>query len=70
MFSKQVILWSKLSHPNVLKLLGVHGEMEKGQFVTVSDWMERDNIMEYTLRNATNRLELVSDSLHRLHPFR
>ena len=34
--------------------------MEKGQFATVSEWMEHGNIMDYIKNNHANRLELVS----------
>ena len=37
--------------------------MEKGQFVTVSEWMAHGNIVEYIKSNHTNRLELVRPSL-------
>ena len=58
-FCKEVVLWNTLSHPNVLKLVGVQGDMEKGQFTTVSEWMAHGNIMEYIKNNHVNRLELV-----------
>jgi len=58
-FCKEVILWNMISHPNVLKLAGVRGDMEKGQFITVSEWMEHGNIMQFTRKNHVNRLELV-----------
>jgi len=51
-----------LSHPNVMELAGVLGDMEKGQFATVSEWMERGNIMEFIEKNYANRLELVRDT--------
>ena len=35
--------------------------MEKGQFVTLSEWMEHGTIMEYIESNSVNRLELVRD---------
>jgi serine/threonine protein kinase len=60
-FCKEVVLWNTLSHPNVLKLVGVQGDMEKGQFTTVSEWMAHGNIMEYIRNNHVNRLELVCD---------
>ena len=60
-FYKEVILWKMLSHPNVLKLAGVCGDMEKGQFIIVSEWMAHGNIMEYINRNHANRLKLVRD---------
>ena len=58
-FCKEVILWSVLSHPNVLKFAGVLGDMEKGQFSTVSEWMAHGNIMKFIENNGVNRLELV-----------
>ena len=33
--------------------------MEKGQFVTVSEWMTHGNIMQFIKNNSVNRLELV-----------
>ena len=58
-FSKEVILWNSLSHPNVLKLLGVLGGIGQYQFATVAEWMDHGNIMQYIRDNATNRLTLV-----------
>jgi len=63
-FSKEVILWNSLSHPNVLKLLGVLGGIEQYQFATISEWMEHGNIMQYIRDNATDRLAMV-----RISPF-
>ena len=60
-FCKEVVLWNTLSHPNILKLDGVQGDMGAGLFTTVSEWMEHGNIMEYIKRNNVNRLELVRD---------
>ena len=60
-FCEEVILWSMLSHPNVLGLVGVQGDMEKGPFVTVSEWMVRGDIMQYIRNGHVNRLELVRD---------
>ena len=58
-FYREVVLWSTLSHPNVLGLVGVQEDVERGQFVTVSEWMEHGTIMEYVESNHINRLELV-----------
>jgi len=44
-----------------LKLVGVHGDMEKGQFSTVLEWMAHGNIMDFIRNNHINRLELVRD---------
>jgi len=58
-FCKEVVLWNMLSHPNVLKLVGVYGDMDKEEFITVSEWMVHGNIMEFIKKNHVNRLELV-----------
>jgi len=58
-FYKEVVLWSMLSHPNILGLVGVQEDIKKRQISTVSEWMPRGNIMEYVVKNHTNRLELV-----------
>ena len=58
-FCKEVILWNALSHPNVLKLVGVYGDMNKGEFITISEWMAHGNVMQYITNNHVNRLELV-----------
>ena len=58
-FCKEAILWNTLSHPNVLKLVGVQGDMDKGEFITVSEWMAQGNAIEYIRKNHVNRLELV-----------
>ena len=58
-FCKEVVLWDTLSHPNVMKLVGVQGDMNKGQFITVSEWMAHGNVMQYIKENHVNRLELV-----------
>ena len=58
-FCKEVVLWSTLSHPNILKLVGVSGDMGRRHFITVSEWMEHGDIMKYIKHNSVNRLELV-----------
>ena len=69
-FCQEVILWRALSHPNILKLIGVQWDMEERQFSTVSEWMEHGNIMEYIKTNSVNRLELVRDFTSPVHFFR
>jgi hypothetical protein len=68
-FCKEAILWKTVSHPNILNFAGVQGDMENGQFVTVSEWMEHGNIMEYIKNNHVNRLELVHDFTSPTTPF-
>ena len=64
-FCKEVILWNSLSHPNVLKFVGVLGGIDQYQFATVSEWMAHGNIMEYIKKNAANRLKFVGISSFR-----
>ena len=61
-FYREISIWRRLSHPNILKLVGVQEDTRKGQFVTVSEWMEHGTIMDFTKKNHTNRLELVRGS--------
>ena len=62
-FCREVILWNSLSHPNILKLVGILGGIGEDQFATVSEWMVHGTIMEYIGRHATDRLELVGISM-------
>jgi len=58
-FFSEVILWSTLSHPNVLKLIGAKEDVKKRELITVSEWMAHGTVMDYIKNNHTNRLELV-----------
>lgn len=58
-FFREVVTWNSLSHPNVLRLIGVLDGFGDHLFATVSEWMVHGNIMEYIRENAINRLELV-----------
>lgn len=60
-FYREVVLWSTLLHPNILRLVGVQEDVKKRQFSTVSEWMGGGNIMEFINENHVNRLELVHD---------
>jgi len=62
-FCKEAVLWDKLSHPNVMKLVGVLGGIEKCRLSTVvSEWMMHGDIIKYIEKNYAHRLELVRDS--------
>ena len=69
-FCKEVVLWSTLSHPNILKLVGVQEDMKRRQFGIVSEWMLNGNILEFVENNHTNRLELVRGVTFPRHFFR
>ena len=56
-------MWKNLSHPNVLRLIGVPDTLEDGRFSMVSEWMANGNITEYVRSNAGNHLKLVCQNL-------
>jgi len=60
-FHREVVLWSTLSHPNVLGLVGVQEDIGKRQLIAVSELMVHGEIMKYISENRANRLELVRD---------
>ena len=57
-FCREVIVWKRLSHPNILELIGV--TMGDGEYTMVSPWMENGNIVEFLRENPeANPLKLV-----------
>ena len=62
---REVLIWKRLSHPNVLPLLGVSVSENPRHFRIVSEWMANGNVMEYIKSNPeANRLRLVSPATH------
>ncbi len=66
-FHHEAILWSQLSHPNILPLYGMYF-LDDGhsQLCLVSPWMEKGNIRDYLLNlperdDSATQLRLVSD---------
>ena len=60
-FCREIITWKRLSHPNILPLLGISFSMEPCFFRMVSPWMKNGSIVEYARSNpGVNRLQLVS----------
>ncbi|KAG6914632.1 hypothetical protein DXG01_016206 [Tephrocybe rancida] len=61
-FAKEAILWSQLSHPNVLPFYGLH--IFRSQLSFVSPWAENGSIMEFlNKKNASaDRLLLSLDA--------
>ncbi|KAG6918453.1 hypothetical protein DXG01_014330 [Tephrocybe rancida] len=49
--SKEAVLWSQLSHPNVLAIYGLF--LFQGRIAIVSTWMENGDINNYLRRNPT-----------------
>jgi len=70
-FCKEVVVWKRLSHPNILPLIGVSNTLFP--FCMVSPWMENGNVMEYLRSNpGTDRVQLLTDignGLKYLHSF-
>ncbi|KAJ7586407.1 kinase-like domain-containing protein [Mycena floridula] len=48
-FSREIIIWSQLSHPNVLPLYGIYylNDRETFRACIVSPWMENGNLLQF-----------------------
>ncbi|KAE9390009.1 kinase-like protein, partial [Gymnopus androsaceus JB14] len=74
-FSKEVLVWSQLDHPNVLPFLGINIDLFPGRFCLVSPWCSNGSIMNYlSMHPEADKMEIVSDILrglrylHTRHP--
>ncbi|KAF9259169.1 kinase-like protein, partial [Marasmius fiardii PR-910] len=74
-FCKEVLIWTRLSHPNVVPLIGVCAELFEDDCCIVSAWMSNDDIISFLKRNPDhNRLQSICDIaagleyLHLLRP--
>ncbi|QRV94765.1 kinase domain protein [Ceratobasidium sp. AG-Ba] len=67
--AREIYTWSRLSHPNVLRLLGL--VEYRGQIGMLSLWMDRGAIRDYLAQNTSaDRLKLcaqITDGLSYLH---
>ncbi|KAF9780033.1 kinase-like domain-containing protein [Thelephora terrestris] len=70
---REAIGWKRLTHPNILPLLGISIVPDNNRLDILTEWMPSGNIMEYTKSNPeANRLRLLSEVtsavayLHRL----
>ena len=51
LFQREVYVWSKLKHENVLELLGYVFCKDTGFPLLISDWMENGSAWDYVTRN-------------------
>lgn len=68
---KEVHIWSKLRHENVLRLLGITTEFEFTVSI-VSPWMSRGNVRDYVRDRAVDPCPLImgiAKGLHYLHSY-
>ena len=55
---KEIVLWRRLSHPNILPVFGVAPKLFP--FCIITEWMENGNIMDFVSKHPNvNRLRLV-----------
>ncbi|KAF9650320.1 kinase-like protein, partial [Thelephora ganbajun] len=65
-FYKQVVLWKRLTHKNVLPFLGVSRDV--ADFCLISPWMKNGCIVEYVHNNPhVNPLDLLKDAANGLN---
>ena len=55
---QEIVIWRRLSHPNILPMLGVSPKLFP--LCVITEWMVDGNIMDFTSKNPeVNRLRLV-----------
>ena len=60
-FCKEVLMWRRVSHPNIVPFLGV--SEAPAPLSMVSEWMPNGNVRDYVGKNPeTSRLQLVRES--------
>ncbi|KAF9262815.1 hypothetical protein L218DRAFT_959960 [Marasmius fiardii PR-910] len=74
-FCQEALIWTQLSHPNVLQLLGVNTTLFKTDFCLVSPWMTNGDIITFLERTPNHdRLQSILEIaagleyLHSLSP--
>ena len=61
-FYREVVVWKRLQHPNIVPFLGVPSKVPP--FEIVCEWMENDRITEYVREHPeVDRVGLVSRSV-------
>ena len=67
-FCREVITWKRLSHPNVLELIGVM--MDDSGYSMVSPWMDNGSIVKFLKEGPeANPLKLARTVFRFTHPF-
>ena len=57
-FCKEVVMWKRISHPNIVPFLGVSEAL--APLSMVSEWMSNGNVRDFVGKNPdTSRLQLV-----------
>lgn len=56
------MLWTYVSHPNVLGLIAVNIDPQSGALSLISELMEEGNIVDYIRVSAADRIRLVRPS--------
>ncbi|KAF9261240.1 kinase-like protein [Marasmius fiardii PR-910] len=46
-FCQEALIWTQLSHPNVLQLLGVNTKLFGGNFCLISPWMDNGDVINF-----------------------
>ncbi|KAL5496050.1 hypothetical protein ACEPAH_3143 [Sanghuangporus vaninii] len=60
LFEREIYVWSRLKHPNILPLLGFAVDDSSGYPLLISEWMENGSAWEYVTRNPScNVMDLV-----------
>ena len=55
---QEIVIWRRLSHPNILPVLGISPELFP--LCIITEWMIDGNIMDFTSKHPeVNRLRLV-----------
>ena len=56
-FCKEVVVWKRLTHPNILPLLGI----TTAPFQLISSWVSGGNLLQYVQKHPeADQLKLVS----------